>query len=108
MKCLFQSKEAVTDSGEGLKYRYKHDRARTPFERLGDKEGIDEGMKKRLEAIRESVNPRQLRKEIYRLLDELWELVEEERRWTETEDKELTAGQTVKKGGRAPVTLSVE
>ena len=103
-----ERKEVVSESAEGLKYKYKRDRARTPFERLCERKAIDEAKKEELEAIKESTNPRQLRREIYRLLDELWELVEEERRWTDMDGDERTGGQTAKKGGRALVTLSNE
>jgi len=103
-----ERKEVVSESAEGLKYKYKRDRARTPFERLCERGAIDEAKKEELEAIKESTNPRQLRREIYRLLDELWELVEEERRWTDMDGDEPTGGQTTKKGGRVLVTLSNE
>ncbi len=72
---LFQPVMHLSDKSWGqpeghpahLKRRY--DRARTPFDRLCDSEAISPAQRQRLEALRNQTNPRQLRREIYDLID---------------------------------------
>jgi hypothetical protein len=57
------------------KVKHRHDIARTPFERLCATDAINQETKERLRVLRDRTNPRQLRREIYQLLDELLSLV---------------------------------
>ena len=62
--------KVVTD--KGLKRKY--DLAKTPLDRLLETDTIDNQKKEELLALRRSINPRQLRKEIDRLIDTLLKL----------------------------------
>jgi len=57
--------------------RHKYDSAQTPFQRLCDTDAITERTKEELTAQRDRTNPRQLRQEIYQLLDELFNLADQ-------------------------------
>jgi hypothetical protein len=68
----------VLPQGNGMhKVRHRYDSARTPFDRLCATDAISQQTKETLTALRDATNPRQLRRDIYRLLEELWKLVEE-------------------------------
>jgi hypothetical protein len=56
----------------GLKRRY--DEARTPFDRLCETTAISQKQRECLQALRDQTNPRQLRREIYDLIDSLFSL----------------------------------
>ncbi len=62
--------------GEGTSQRCyrKWGEAQTPFERLCTTQAIDEATQARLRAQRDAINPRQLRAEIYRLREQLFDL----------------------------------
>ena len=71
-----QEKIMVSVKGGRARTRRRYDRARTPFDRLCDTEVLDAPRKAELRALRNATNPRQLREEIYALLDELMALPE--------------------------------
>jgi len=52
----------------------RHDQARTPFDRLCATEAILPEHREQLEALRDQINPRQLRREIYEAIDHLFSL----------------------------------
>jgi hypothetical protein len=52
----------------------RYDQARTPFDRLCETEAISEAHQRQLETLRASLNPRQLRLEIYDQIDDLFSL----------------------------------
>jgi hypothetical protein len=58
-------KEIVREEGQATRVRRRHDKARTPFERLCETEAILPNHREQLEALRDSINPRRLRSEIY-------------------------------------------
>lgn len=60
------------DGKQRIKHRYGE--ARTPLERLCRTEAISEEVKERLFALRQDINPRELRREIYRLLNDILDL----------------------------------
>lgn len=62
--------------GEGseMRYRRKWDGAQTPFARICAAGVVDRRTQVRLTAMRDQMNPRQLRHEIYRLRDQLFDL----------------------------------
>jgi hypothetical protein len=66
-------KEPIPDTAE-LRYRRKWSEAQTPFERLVAKKGLARKTRRRLEELRAQTNPRQLRGEIYRMRDQLFDL----------------------------------
>jgi transposase InsO family protein len=69
---VMRLKEKAALPAEGT-YRVKHhyDRAQTPFERLRTTNVLGSEVETRLRALRDGTNPRQLRKEIYNLIDEV-------------------------------------
>jgi hypothetical protein len=58
-------KEIVREEGQITRVRRRHDKARTPFDGLCDTKAILPPHKEQLEALRDSINPRRLRSEIY-------------------------------------------
>jgi hypothetical protein len=52
----------------------RHDRARTPFERLCETNAISPQRRAEIEALRDRTNPRQLRQEIYEALPRLFDM----------------------------------
>jgi hypothetical protein len=67
-------KEIVHQEGQATRVRRRHDRARTPFDRLCETEAILPAHREQLEALRDSINPRCLRSEIYDDIDHIFDL----------------------------------
>jgi hypothetical protein len=78
-------KEKQASIGEDgvYKVKHKHDVARTPFQRLCKTAAISQEEKDKLTLLRDGTNPRELRREIYRLLDELVSMVRQDGRYVE-------------------------
>ena len=72
-----EEKQILPQVNGTYRVKHKYDRAQAPFERLCETNNISEETKERLRAIRDRTNPRQLRKEIYRLLEELFNLTDD-------------------------------
>lgn len=114
-----EEKQLLPQENSTYRVKHKYDRAQTPFERLCETNAIGEETKERLRTLRDRTNPRQLRREIYQLLEELFNLTGEELavnvnnginvNGLEEHHNELL-GETPKltEGGRLPVTLSNE
>ena len=64
-------KSVLRDDSGRVRIRRKHDEARTPFERLCETGALDPTERQRLEKLRDQTNPRHLRLQIYRWLDQL-------------------------------------
>ena len=64
-----KEKSSVPVAGQPSRFKRRYDDARTPFERLCATDAIPEDWKEELVALRDSTNPRQLRREIYDLID---------------------------------------
>lgn len=73
-----EEKQLLPQENSIYRVKHKYDRAQTPFERLCETNAISEETKERLRTLRDRTNPRQLRKEIYQLLEELFNLTGEE------------------------------
>ncbi|MDO8700683.1 MAG: integrase [Deltaproteobacteria bacterium] len=85
------------------KLKHRYDSAMTPFQRLCKTNAISEKDKEKLAKLRDSTNPRELRKEIYHLLDKLLTLAgDRNTRQQEDETQESEKGELVS------VTLSNE
>ncbi|MGD2164951.1 MAG: hypothetical protein PVH50_05410 [Anaerolineae bacterium] len=67
-------KDIVQDPSGTTRVRRRHDKARTPFQRACDANVISPTHKKQLEALRDSINPRRLRQEIYDDLQHIFSL----------------------------------
>src|SRR4030066_1451008 len=55
-----------------LRIRRRFDQARSPLDRLCETDAISEQQKQQLRTLRDQTNPRQLRREIYQLLDQIF------------------------------------
>ena len=64
-----REKTSIREEGQPSRIRRRFDKAATPFDRLCATKAIPPEQKDRLDALREQTNPRQLRQEIYDLLD---------------------------------------
>jgi len=68
-------KTVITDeTGHFVGVKRRFAPAQTPFDRLCATDALDHAQRDRLLALRDSLNPRQLRREIYQLLDQLFAL----------------------------------
>lgn len=67
-------KEIVQDENGGTRVIRRHDKARTPFDRLCETDAISDPHRAQLEALRDRTNPRRLRQEIYDDLDHVFSL----------------------------------
>jgi hypothetical protein len=61
-------------AGQLARVKRRYDQARTPFDRLCDTEAITKEHKVQLEALRDRINPRQLRQWIYDQIDHIFSL----------------------------------
>jgi len=62
------------EPGQLPRTKRSYDRARTPFDRLCATGAINDNERQRLETLRKRINPRQLRQEIYKLIDYIFSL----------------------------------
>ena len=60
--------------GQSSRLKRRHDDARTPFDRLCDTNAIPSEQLERLRALRDKTNPRLLRRQIYRQIDNIFSL----------------------------------
>jgi len=67
-------KEVIRENGTRARVRRRYDKARTPFDRLCKTEAILPEHREQLEALRDSINPRRLRQEIYDDIEHIFEL----------------------------------
>jgi hypothetical protein len=61
----------IYEEGQSSHIKRRHDTARSPFDRLCATEAISMERKRQLEDLRDQTNPRQLRREIYQLIDHI-------------------------------------
>jgi hypothetical protein len=67
-------KVLIPVEGQGTRIKRRYDQARTPFDRLCQTKAITQQRREQLEILRDQTNPRQLRQEIYDLLDYIFSL----------------------------------
>ena len=67
-------KEVIRESGERARVKRHYDEARTPFDRLCKTEAVLPKHRQQLEALRDSINPRRLRQEIYDDIESIFKL----------------------------------
>ena len=58
-------KAVIREDGQPVQVKRRHDEARTPFERLCETDAILPEHREQLETLRDGINPRRLRQEIY-------------------------------------------
>lgn len=69
-----QEKQVITQNGRPPHIRRRYDEARTPFDRLCATDAILPEHRKQLGAVRDQINPRLFRQQIYATLDHLFSL----------------------------------
>jgi len=94
--------------GQPLRIKRRFDRARTPLDRLCETEAISEEQKDQLRTLRDQTNPRQLHRELYQLLDQIFCLPGAPPGQTENVYETLFAAVEAQKGAGIPVALSFE
>lgn len=94
--------------GQPARVKRRYDQAQTPFDRLCATNAISDEDRQRLQALRDQTNPRQLRQEIYELLDYLFTLPCATPGITQDVYQTLVMPLTLPKGEDAPVTLSFD
>ena len=67
-------KTPIRQEGQPSRIKRRYDEAATPFDRLCATKAISQEGQKLLEALRDQTNPRQLRQEIYELIDYVFSL----------------------------------
>jgi hypothetical protein len=68
------AKQPVMENGEQVRIRRRYDEARTPFDRLCAANVLPPTQRTQLEQLRDRINPRQLRQNIYDAIDQLFAL----------------------------------
>ena len=100
---------SLSAQGQPSRIKRRFDQARTPFHRLCETDAIAEEEKEQLRTLRDQVNPRQLRQEIYQLIDHhIFLLPPAVPGKTEDVYETLFAPTETQKGEGAMVTLSFE
>ena len=67
-------KQVIREDGQLVRIKRRHDQARTPFARLCSTDAILPDHREQLEALRDQVNPRVLRQQLYNAIDHLFSL----------------------------------
>ena len=101
-------KEAIPQEDDPARIKRRHDRARTPFDRLCEAKTISNELQAQLEALRDQTNPRQLRQEIYELIDHISTLPGAVPRTTENVFQTLLMPVSLRKEQTRLVTLSFD
>jgi hypothetical protein len=94
--------------GQPLRIKRRFDQARTPFDRLCETEAISPEQKQELRTFRDQINPRQLRREIHQLLDQIFSLPGAVPGHTENVYETLFTSTETQKEEGIPVTLSFD
>lgn len=101
-------KLVIPVEGQAARVKRHYDLAQTPFDRLCATDAISDADRQRLQLLRDQTNPRQLRQEIYDLLDYLFTLPYAVPGMTEDVYQTLLLPLTLSKGEDMPVTLSFD
>ena len=101
-------KTSLSADGQPSQIKRRFDQARTPFDRLCETDVFSEEQKDQFRTLRDQVNPRQLRQEIYDLINHIFRLPGAVPGKTEDIYKTLSTPIQSRKGEGIPVTLSFE
>ena len=69
-----KEKTFITEEGHTVRIRRRYDDSQTPFDRLCATDAISAEDRDKLQSLPDQTNPRQLRREIYQLRDDLFDL----------------------------------
>jgi len=95
---LAEKQYIATENGSS-RIKRSYDQAQTPFERLCATDAISQKRRLELEKLRDESNPRQLRQEIYQMIDQLFTLPGATPGQTEDVFQTLTCSDRAKKEG---------
>jgi hypothetical protein len=101
-------KSWLHQEGQPSQVKRRHDDARTPFERLCETKAIPKERRAQLETLRDQTNPRQLRREIYQLIDHISTLSGAAPGKTEDVFQTLSPDTNLGEEQTRPVTLSFD
>ena len=99
-------KEVIQQEGQPTRVKRRHDQARTPFDRLCATDAILPQHRQQLEALRDQINPRQLRQEIYDTIDHIFSLPGAVPGITEDVRLTLATSSTAQQGGDPRLNLA--
>ena len=94
-----KEKQYIPAENGGSRIKRRYDQAKTPFERLCATDAISQERRLDLEKLRDKNNPRQLRQEIYEMIDQLFVLPGANAGQTEDIFQTLTCSDGTKKEG---------
>lgn len=94
-------KEIFQQDGQPVRVKRRHDQAQTPFDRLCITEAILPKHRQQLEVLRDQINPRQLRQQIYDTIDYIFSLPGAAPDTTEDVRLTLATPSTLRQGGDA-------
>jgi len=103
-----EEKTILPSPASSTRIRRKFDKARTPFDRLCTTGILPSDVQAQLEDLRNRTNPRQLRREIYRLIEHLLRLPCAKPDSTQDVYATLLTHPSLLKGEARPVTLSID
>lgn len=103
-----ERKEYGPGEGQERRVRRWHDPAQTPFDRLCATGRLSAEQRQALEKIRESTNPRRLRREIHELIERIFSLPCADPEQPDDVRETLSATQSSQKGEGTPVTFSID
>jgi len=101
-------KTVVSAPGQRTKFKRRYDQPRTPFERLCATNALTPERRSELETLRDHTNPRQLREEIYALIDHIFSLPGAQPGKTENVYEIVNLPIVEQVDHQLPVTLSFE
>jgi hypothetical protein len=93
-------KEVIREEGQSTRVVRRHDLARTPFDRLCATDAILPEHREQLTALRDSINPRQLRQDISDRIKRIFDLPGAVPGITEDVHQTLTQNLSPEKGAR--------
>lgn len=96
---ILTEKEVIREAGKPARVKRRYGEARTPFDRLCKTDAILPEHRELLEALRDSINPRRLRQEIYDDIDRIFALPGATPRTTENVHLTLMKNLNLAQGG---------
>jgi hypothetical protein len=104
-----EKKTAINQEGQPSRIKRRYDESSTPFDRLCATKAISQEKRAQLATLRDETNPRQLRREIYDLIDQIFALPGAVPGTTEDVYQTLSMTHiTLERNGQGPVTFSFD
>ena len=103
-----KEKTFITEEGHTVQIKRRYDESQTPFDRISATDAISDEDRDKLQSLRDQTNPRRLRQNIYRLIDDLFSLPGATPGTTEDIYQTLSTPISPQKGEDTLVTLSFD